>query len=242
MQTLYKNIRIVDDTQDFIGCILVENGIITKVAEQIDEPAFEILGAYWIYNSNFVVRDFTGEEVVLMPAFTDLHAHFRDPGFTHKEDLETGCQAAIKGGYTAVNLMPNTLPVCSSLKQVREIEERARKISEITVNQTLSMTKDLEGVDFNHLKKLEKNEILFVTDDGKGVQDDAVMKRIFEICKEKNITVMSHAEDAKYSATDMRKAENEMTRRDIELFKEVTGKGGGKQKAEWRWGDCIFVM
>ena len=230
MQTLYRNIRIVDDTQDFIGCVLVENGIITKVAETIDEPAYEIIPAYGLYNSNLIVRDFTGEDVVLMPAFTDLHSHFRDPGFTYKEDLETGCEAAINGGYTAVNLMPNTNPVCSSLEQAHEIEKRAQEISGITVNQTLSMTKDLKGVDIEHLKTLPKNEILFVTDDGKGVQDDELMREIFEICKEKNITVMSHAEDARYSHIDMRKAENEMTARDIRLFEAEEQKS---RKAEY---------
>jgi len=223
MQTLYKNIRIVDDTQDFMGCVLVEDGIITKVAESIDEPAFEIIPAYGLYNANFFIRDFTGEEVVLMPAFTDLHAHFRDPGFTYKEDLETGCEAAIRGGYTAVNLMPNTCPVCNYVEQACEIEKRAKEISGIMVNQTLSMTKDLKGFDIEHLKSLKKDEILFITDDGKGVQDDAVMKQIFEICKEKNITVLSHAEDSKYSATDMRKAENEMIARDLRLFEQIGG-------------------
>jgi len=132
--------------------------------------------------------------------------------------LETGCEAAINGGYTAVNLMPNTNPVCNSVEQAREIEQRAKEISGITVNQTLSMTKDLQGVDIEHLKSLQKDEILFITDDGKGVQNDELMKQIFEICKEKNITVLSHAEDARYSATDMRKAENEMTERDLRLF------------------------
>jgi dihydroorotase len=206
-----------------MGCVLVENGIITKVAETIDEPAFEILPAYGIFNPQLIVRDFTGEDVALMPAFTDLHAHFRDPGFTWKEDLETGCQAAINGGYTAVNLMPNTNPVCNSVAQAREIEKRATEISEIIVNQSLSMTKDLQGSDIGYLKSLKENEILFITDDGKGVQDDEMMKQIFEICKEKNITVLSHAEDARYSATDMRKAENEMTTRDIRLFEHIGG-------------------
>ena len=225
MQTLYKNIRIVDDTQDFMGCILVENGIITKVAEVIDDPAFEIIPAYGLYNSQLIVRDFTGEDVVLMPAFTDLHAHFRDPGYTYKEDLETGCDAAIKGGFTAVNLMPNTSPVCNSVEQAKEIQKRAEELAGITVNQTISMTKDSQGIDIEHLKLLNNNEVLFITDDGKGVQDDGIMNRIFEICDEKSITVMSHAEDTKYSATDMRKAENEMTARDIRLLKYVTGRG-----------------
>jgi len=229
MQTLYKNIRIVDDTQDFLGCVLVENGIITQVAENIDEPAYEILPAYGLYNSNFIVRDFTGEDVVLMPAFTDLHAHFRDPGFTYKEDLESGCKAAINGGFTAVNVMPNTYPVCSSLLQAREIEKRANEIAGITVNQTVSMTKDLDGENINHLRDLKKNEILFVSDDGKGVQDETVMTQIFQICKEKNIAVLSHAEDAKYASVDMRKAENEMTARDIRLFVSVYNSEPEKQ-------------
>ena len=240
METLYKNIRIVDDTQDFMGCVLVEDGIITKVAEIIDEPAYEILPAYGIFNPQIIVRDFTGEDVVLMPAFTDLHAHFRDPGFTYKEDLKTGCEAAINGGYTAVNLMPNTNPVCNSLEQAREIEKRAKEISGITVNQTLSMTKDLKGIDIEHLKSLNRDEILFVTDDGKGVQDDEMMKQIFEICKEKHITVLSHAEDAKYSASDMRKAENEMTTRDIRLFESVNYAESRKQKAESNKGALHF--
>jgi dihydroorotase len=232
MQTLYKNIRIVDDTQDFVGCVLVEDGIITNVAETIDEPAYEIIPAYGLYNSQIIVRDFTGEDVVLMPAFTDLHAHFRDPGFTYKEDLSSGCVAAINGGYTAVNLMPNTNPVCNSLKQACEIEARAKEILKITVNQTLSMTKDLEGKDIEYLKLLQKNEIMFVSDDGKGVQDDDIMKQILEICKEKNIIVLSHAEDARYSTTDMRKAENEMTARDLHLFESVNYAESKKQKAE----------
>ena len=240
MQTLYKNIRIVDDTQDFTGCVLVENGIITKVAETIDEPAFDIVPAYGIFNPQLIIRDFTGENVVLMPAFTDLHAHFRDPGFTRKEDLKTGCEAAIKGGYTAVNLMPNTNPVCTTVKQAHEIEKRAEAYG-ITVNQSISMTKDSAGSDFEYLKSLKKNEILFVTDDGKGVQNDEVMKQIFEICKEKNIIIMSHAEDAEFSATDMRKAENAMTERDIALFKEVHFNGEwSMENGEYEGGHLHF--
>lgn len=205
----YKNIRLVDDNQDFIGDICFENGKIIAIGTQIcDDP-------------NAI--DFEGQKLTLVPAFTDLHAHFRDPGFTYKEDLHSGSRAALKGGYTAVNLMPNTKPVCSSMEIVHDVQSRAHEIGLITVNQTLSMTKNLQGIDFEHLKALQNGEVLFVTDDGKGVNDDEVMKEIFTICKEKGAAIMCHAEDARFSKIDMRIAENNMTFRDIRLFKEIGG-------------------
>lgn len=204
-----KNIRIVDDTQDFIGDVNVENGKIVAVGTNL--PCGE------------ESLDFSGQQLVLVPAFTDLHTHFRDPGFTYKEDLETGSRAALHGGYTAVNLMPNTRPVCCTLQRVKEVEARAQEIGLVTVNQTLSMTKDLAGEEFSHLVTLEKEEVLFVTDDGKGVNDNEIMRQIFEICRDRKITIMQHAEDSRYSKTDMREAENQMTFRDIELFSEVGG-------------------
>ena len=206
----YKNIRLVDDNQDFTGDICFENGTIIAVGKNIcNDPEavdFERFPQY-----------------VLLPAFTDLHAHFRDPGFTYKEDLHSGSRAALKGGYTAVNLMPNTKPVCSSMEIVHDVENRAKEIGLITVKQTLSMTKNLQGQDFEHLKNLKVGEVLFVTDDGRGVSDDEVMREIFSICKEKNAAIMCHAEDPQFSKTDMRVAENNMTFRDINLFKEIGG-------------------
>ena len=207
---LIKNIRIVDDSQDFIGDIRVENGLITEIGEGLQEET-EIL-------------DYSGKEFFLLPAFTDLHVHFRDPGFTYKEDVTTGSQAAIRGGYTAVNLMPNTNPVCSSLEIVRDVERRVQEVGLIHANQTLSITKDLKGEDIEHLRTLEKGEILFITDDGKGVNNDQVMEEVFQLCKEKEITIMAHEEDSRYSSTDMRKAENNMTFRDIELCEKWDGK------------------
>lgn len=204
-----KNIRIVDDTQDFVGDINVENGKIVAVGQ--DLPCGDD------------VLDFSGKSYVLVPSFTDLHTHFRDPGFTYKEDLETGSRAALHGGYTAVNLMPNTRPICCILDRVKEVESRAQALDLITVNQTLSMTKDLAGEEFSHLATLEKQEVLFVTDDGKGVNNDEVMKYIFEICRDREITIMQHAEDSRFSKTDMREAENRMTFRDIELFSKIGG-------------------
>ncbi|MDR2979114.1 MAG: dihydroorotase [Bacteroidales bacterium] len=200
---LIKNIRIVDDSQDFTGDIRVEDGLISEIGTNLDGDS--------------ICLDYSRQEVFLLPAFTDLHIHFRDPGFTYKEDVKTGSEAARKGGYTAVNLMPNTNPVADNMEIVKDVERRVAEVGLIFANQTLSMTKGLQGQNFDHLNELKKNEILFITDDGKGVNDDATMEEIFKICKEKNITIMAHEEDSRYSATDMRKAENLMTFRDIVL-------------------------
>lgn len=207
---LIKNVHIVDDSQDFYGDIRIADGLIVEIGENL--------------SSDDRILDFNGQDVLLLPAFTDLHVHFRDPGYTYKEDVASGSRAAVKGGYTAVNLMPNTNPVCSSMDIVRDVERRVAEVGLVFANQTLSMTKNLEGRDYHHLKALAPGEILFVTDDGKGVNDDQVMKDIFTICKAKDITVMAHEEDSRYSKTDMRKAENLMTFRDLALIEETGGR------------------
>ncbi|MCQ2271756.1 MAG: dihydroorotase [Bacteroidales bacterium] len=208
---LIKNIHIVDDLQDFVGDVRIKEDKICEVGQNLQPSGDELL-------------DFSQKNYYLLPAFTDLHVHFRDPGLTHKEDVFTGSAAAIAGGYTAVNLMPNTKPCCSTIELVKDVERRVAEVGMIYANQTLSMTKNLEGKDIEALKTLKKDEILFVTDDGKGVQDEALMEEIFNICKEKNITIQCHAEDSRYSATDMRQAENSMTFRDIRLCEMTNGR------------------
>lgn len=207
---LIKNIRIIDPDRDFTGDIRVTDGIISALGTNLQDDG--------------EVYDYAGKDYVLVPTFTDLHAHFRDPGFTYKEDIVSGSMAAVKGGYSAVNLMPNTKPVCSSMELVRDVQNRIAALNSIYANQTLSMTKNLEGNDIEQLRALKKREILFVTDDGRGVNDDGIMEEIFNICKEKEICIMAHEEDARFSASDMRLAENNMTFRDLMLCEKTGGR------------------
>ena len=132
--------------------------------------------------------------LTVLPAFVDLHCHWRTPGFEYKEDIETGSRAAAAGGYTFVNLMPNTKPVCSSAAQAEMVEQKAAEIGLCDVNQTVSITKDFDGKTLDHLKTLPAS-VKFITEDGHGVQDNATMARAFAICTQRDITVMSHAED-----------------------------------------------
>ena len=117
MELLIKNAKLVDEASELDADILVRNGKIAAVGQGPD-CAGEVIDAAGL---------------TLMPALVDLHCHFRDPGFTQKEDMETGCRAAAKGGYTAVNLMANTNPVCSDMETVRYIRRKAEAMGLVDV-------------------------------------------------------------------------------------------------------------
>ena len=154
-----------------------------------------------------------GEEVLdakgrtVLPAFIDTHCHWRTPGFEYKEDISTGSAAAAAGGYTFVNLMPNTKPVCSSAEIAHAVEAEAARIGLCDANQTVSITENFDGKTIDHLKTLPAS-VKFITEDGHGVQDNATMARAFAICTQRDITVMSHAEDMEISPWDYRLAED----------------------------------
>ena len=151
-----------------------------------------------------------------LPAFIDTHCHWRTPGFEYKEDIATGSAAAAAGGYTYVNLMPNTKPVCSSAETARAVEAEAHRIGLCDANQTVSITKDFDGQTIDHLLTLPE-DVKFITEDGNGVMNNAVMARVFAIATERGLTVMSHAEDREISPWDYRLAENIETVRNCHL-------------------------
>ena len=157
--------------------------------------------------------------LTVLPAFVDLHCHWRTPGFEYKEDIATGSMAAAAGGYTFVNLMPNTKPICSSAAQAAMVEQEAAEVGLCDVNQTVSITENFDGKSIDHLKTLPAS-VKFITEDGHGVQDNATMARAFAICAQKDITVMSHAEDMEISPWDYRLAEDIETVRNCWLMRE----------------------
>ena len=160
------------------------------------------------------VLDAAGRTV--LPAFIDLHTHWRTPGFEYKEDIATGSASAAAGGYTFVNLMPNTKPVCCDPAVAWANQQEAARIGLCDANQTVSITRDFDGRDFDHLKTLPET-VKFITEDGKGVQSTNVMAKVFALCHQKGITVMSHAEDMDISPWDYRLAEDIETVRNLYL-------------------------
>ena len=163
-----------------------------------------------------------GEQVVdaggltLMPAFIDTHCHWRTPGFEYKEDIGTGSAAAAAGGYTYVNLMPNTKPVCSSAEIAHEVMAKAKEVGLCDCNQTVSITKNFDGKTLDHLLELP-DDLRCISEDGNGVMNNAVMARAFAIATDRGLIVMSHAEDREISPWDYRLAENIETVRNCHL-------------------------
>ena len=206
MNLLIKNARIVDVTQDFVGDVYIENGLISEIGKNIvKDESIEVLDA---------------EGKTLMPSFIDTHAHFRDPGLTSKEDIETGSRAALRGGYTGVCLMANTKPICSSKEVLEYVRNKSKELDLIDIHQCISITKEFDGVTLEHLENFKDDEGLkAISDDGVGVSNSNTMLKAMEIAKKYNWVIMSHAESPEFSKVDMRIAENMMTFRDLELAK-----------------------
>ena len=189
-----------DSVQDGVMDILIRGGVITAVGRGLssDGTTLEAGG------------------LTCLPAFCDLHAHFRDPGLTHKEDLASGSHAAVRGGYTAINLMANTKPVISSRMQVQDVLDRAASIGLVDVHQCASITKNMDGVSVDHLESLGQ-AVHIISDDGHDVMDAHVMLQAMTAASHLGLTVMCHCEDMNLSGTDYRLAEDLMTQRNIEL-------------------------
>lgn len=200
MNLLIKNSRVVDFSQDFIADVYIKDGVIHEIGINLDKNC----------------KTINGIGKVLIPSFIDLHAHFRDPGYTYKEDIESGSKAAIKGGYTYVNLMPNTNPVCSSMDTVNYVINKAEKVGLIDVHQVASITKDFDGKTTNHIDELDEN-VKVISEDGKDVMNSKAMINAMLKAKEKNIIVMCHCENHDLSTMDMRLSEDIMTWRNITL-------------------------
>ncbi|NLV77455.1 MAG: dihydroorotase [Tissierellia bacterium] len=205
MDILIKNCRVVDETKDFVGDIYIKEGEITHYGKDLNYPCLTI----------------DATNLVAMPAFIDTHAHFREPGFTYKEDIYTGSLAALKGGYTLVNLMANTNPVSSTLEVVDYVLNRSKELDLIDIHQTISITKDFDGKTLEHLDYLD-SRVKFISDDGKGIQSNLTMYQAMKKAKEKGLTIIAHEEDEEIVYINTRLSENLMTLRDIYLSK-ITG-------------------
>lgn len=194
------NARLLDEAIDGPGAVLVIEGKIRAVfqgyftnEDTAKALAKSILSEDGCEDCSLVYYDAHG--LTVTPSFIDMHVHFRYPGQTQKEDLNSGLHAAIAGGFGTVVTMPNTNPVVSSGDMALQIDKEASTFGLARVIQTVSITKDFEGTDISHLDELDSNFIPVITEDGHDVASAAVMLDGMTVASKKGIVVSCHCED-----------------------------------------------
>ncbi len=188
------NARIVDANTDCKGAVIVQDGCIKSVflgqaAER--EAVLKTAAAFGFDGAEF----FDAEGLTLMPSFIDMHAHFRYPGQTQKEDLDSGLAAAVAGGFGTLVLMPNTKPVVSTKKLGLSVKNEANSKNLARIFQTVSITKDFEGTDTSEIKELSSEDFPVISEDGRDVASAAVMLEGMRRAGERGIIVACHCED-----------------------------------------------
>ncbi len=182
MTILIKNGRLINPSEnlDKVMDIFVEDGIIKEKAESIEKQADTVIDAAGCY---------------VMPGLIDLHVHFRDPGLTYKEDIETGSKAAAKGGFTTVCCMPNTKPVVDNVDTVKYIIEKGEKTGLTNVLPVGAVTKNMAGVEITDVEELKKAGICAISEDGKSVMNSGVYRKAMKNAAKANVPVLAHCED-----------------------------------------------
>ncbi len=177
MSILLKNVRAVDDKTDKICDIFIDGGNIAEVGESLNATADRVVDG--------------GGKLVVMPALFDMHVHFRDPGQTHKETVETGCAAALAGGVSGVACMPNTSPAIDSKETVDYILDKAKGTG-VDVYPVGCITKGMQGGELYDWTKLG---VKLISDDGRPVANAEMMRQTLEATNENGLLVVSHCED-----------------------------------------------
>ena len=182
MKTLIKHGYVVDPAtkRSEKADVLIENGIITKVADTIQAEADKVIDA-------------TGSYV--LPGIIDMHVHLRDPGLEYKETLETGGKAAARGGVTTICAMPNTKPIIDTKEKVEAVMRRATIESLVHVIQLGSVTKNQDGEELADIKGMGVAGCVGISEDGKSVMNAALYRKAMKIAAEHRIVVCAHCED-----------------------------------------------
>lgn len=210
---LIKNGRIVDPVRQFddIADILIDGKTIVKVGKNLEFDEND---------SNLRVIDASG--LVAAPGLVDAHVHFRDPGFTYKEDIETGAKAAAKGGFTMVVCMANTKPAVDNLETLKYIQDKAAKTG-IHILQASTITKGLQGKELVDMDAMANAGACGFTDDGIPILNEKILVEAMEKAVELDLPVSLHEEDPAFI---IRPGVNQGT------VSEKLGYGGASRTAE----------
>ena len=182
------------------------------------------------------VQVIDAEGLIVAPGLVDVHVHFREPGFTYKEDIQSGAKAAAKGGFTTVVLMANTKPANDNVETLSEVLEKGRQTG-IHVLSCVNVTKGMKGQELVPMEELAQAGAVGFTDDGVPILSEELVREAMQHAQAIGMPVSFHEEDPKYIENNginrgkaseyygiggsSREAEITLSARDIEIAKET---------------------
>lgn len=187
---IIKNGRVIDPKSGFDGIadIIIKDGKIEKILKKAENSEVQ------------EALPETGEEVIdasgliVAPGLIDVHVHFRDPGLTYKEDIETGAAAAKAGGFTTVVMMGNTKPVIDNEETLRYVLEKGEQTG-IHVLSAANITKGMKGKELTDMEALRAQGAAGFTDDGVPIMDVKLLMKAMETAKKLDVPLSFHEED-----------------------------------------------
>jgi dihydroorotase len=179
---LFRGVRLIDPAtrHDAVTDVLVEDEAVAEVG-----PGLTAGGSQTI----------EGDGLVLAPGLVDLHTHLREPGFEHKETIETGSRAAAAGGFTAVCAMPNTDPVTDNAAVVAEVRNLADKAGLCHVLPAGAITRGLEGESLTDIAEMAEAGVRLFTDDHNCVRSSRMMRLALEYANQFDVVISQHSQD-----------------------------------------------
>ncbi|MFC1954603.1 dihydroorotase [Chloroflexota bacterium] len=181
---LIKGGRIIDPGNgiDETGSLLIKGNKISWLGKGEDTP----------HRSDYDVL--TGKGLIVCPGFIDLHCHLRQPGFEEKETIETGSQAAAKGGFTTICCMPNTNPPLDNVPAISYVKDEAEKTGLVRVLPIGCITEGRSGSKLAPMTELAEAEVIGYSDDGDAVMDGQIMLEALRFSYQSGLPVIEHCE------------------------------------------------
>jgi dihydroorotase len=182
---LIKNGLVIDPANSIKSKadILIDKGKIVRIHENIDQTA-----------TSDITATIDADGYIVAPGLVDVHVHFRDPGFTYKEDIETGAKAALKGGFTSVVLMANTKPPVDNTDTLTYVIEKG-KTTDLKVYTCATVTKGMKGEELTDMDALLATGAVGFTDDGIPIMDENLMRKAMEKVASLNVPISLHEEN-----------------------------------------------
>jgi dihydroorotase len=175
--------RVIDpaNKRDQVGDVLIVDG---RIAEGSQLSTIESQ-----------LDEIDANNLIVCPGLIDMHVHLREPGFAHKETIESGARAAAAGGFTTIVCMPNTSPAADNPATIAWIMNRAAGRAWVNVLPTGAISKNLAGEELAPLGSLGQAGVVAITDDGHCVQNNELMRRATEYARMVGLPVLDHCQD-----------------------------------------------